>query len=585
MLIYILKFSACLAIFMVFYKLFLEKSSIHNFKRFYLLGALVLAVVIPSLTFVEYIEPIVFENLKIVEPMTSIEIGDTILQGTLIQYTPIILWSIYALGVFVFLLKFFLNLYRMISRIRNSPKYKSASFINVLVKNLMIPHTFFSYIFLNKYKFENAEIPEEVILHEQTHAKQKHSIDILILEILQILFWFNPLIYFLKRDVKLNHEFLADRAVLQNGIQPSVYQQLLLSFSSSASEPQLANAINYSSIKKRFTVMKTKTSKTSIWLRSLLVLPLLALLLFSFTDRKQVIKSEITETNTSDEFIPNNVYAGSSGIIERQQTATPKQLAEYNKLAKQYNKQPLKQRIIKLKDIKRLEGLYKLMSDEQKKNAQPFPECPPPPPSPVSIEVIEIEEVPSPSPVSIEVREIKDVPPPPPLPKNATLEQKKKYKRAIKNYKTKKLAKVTKLKNKKGELVEIVEIPEVIEVLSQAPLPKNATLKQKKKYKLDVENYKAKKLTKATKQKKEKGKLIQIVEIPPPPPRKSSLDFAIDLAKKNAKFYYENEEISSDKAIALLKKNPKLNLLAKNATKKQPLVYISKAPIVLKKKE
>ena len=78
------------------------------------------------------------------------------------------------------------------------------------------------------------------------------------------------------------------------------------------------------------------------------------------------------------------------------------------------------------------------------------------------------------------------------------------------------------------------------------------------------------------------------LDSPPPPPPvapalKSTLDFVIDLAKKNSKFYYENKEITSDKAIALLKQNPDLNVLAKDTEKKQPLVYISVEPISLEK--
>ncbi|MDG5490314.1 M56 family metallopeptidase [Psychroserpens sp. SPM9] len=355
MLIYLLKFSACLALFMVFYKLLLEKSSIHNFKRFYLLGALTTALIIPSLTFIEYIEPLVYDSFEMIEPLPTMVITDAVSKEVSIDYASIILWSIYGLGVFIFLLKFSLNLYKIIKRIKNNPKLKSAAFINVLVTNLVTPHTFFSYIFLNKHKFEHAEIPQEVLLHEQTHAKQKHSLDVLILELTHILFWFNPLIYLLKKEVKLNHEFLADRAVLRNGIQPSAYQQLLLAFSSNASEPQLANAINYSSIKKRFTVMKTNTSKPSIWLRSLLVFPLLALMLYSFTERKQIVKAAE---------VPVQNYI-SEGVSEAQ-------MKEYNEFIIAFNTT----HTINHDAYERIVSIYNLMTEKQKASVEPYPKIP-----------------------------------------------------------------------------------------------------------------------------------------------------------------------------------------------------------------
>jgi len=87
-------------------------------------------------------------------------------------------------------------------------------------------------------------------IRDRTHASQKHSIDVVFIEGLQVLLWFNPLIYIIKHAIKLNHEFLADQGVLQKGINTNSYQKIILAFSSNATEPQLANAINYSSIKK-----------------------------------------------------------------------------------------------------------------------------------------------------------------------------------------------------------------------------------------------------------------------------------------------------------------------------------------------
>lgn len=305
MFLYLLKYSACLAIFLVFYKLLLEKETIHNFKRFYLLSALVVSFIIPSITFIEYIEPEVI--LGTFQPI----LNDAALvletpEEVSINYLPIILGLIYGIGVLLFGLKFFINLFRITKRIQHNPKYKNRTYTNVLLLDLITPHTFFNYIFLNKNKFETQQIPEEVLLHEEAHAKQKHSLDIIFIELLQVIFWFNPLVYLSKKAIKLNHEFLADKAVLNQGIQPLLYQQMLLAFSSNAAQPTLANAINYSLIKKRFTIMKSQTSKKAVWLRSLLLLPLLGGLLFSFSNTKQIekeVNSTLGNPNLSNELI------------------------------------------------------------------------------------------------------------------------------------------------------------------------------------------------------------------------------------------------------------------------------------------
>ncbi|WP_250433205.1 M56 family metallopeptidase [Hanstruepera flava] len=290
MILYILKFSACLAVFMLFYKLFLEKESFHQFKRGYLLGTLIVSVIIPLITFTTYVEVAPLEmpvyNSEIATPPY---VPEHMFEES-VNYWPTILWSIYGIGVFVFTIRFGMNLSRIVRRIKQNPKFKAQSFIHVLLHDLVHPHTFLNYIFFNKTKYEAHEIPEEVLLHEETHAREKHALDILFIEVFQIIFWFNPLLYFIKKDIKLNHEFLADQAVINHGFELKNYQNTLLAFSSNAQELQLANAINYSSIKKRFTVMKTHTSKHIIWVRSLILLPLLALLVYSFSTNKIVEK-------------------------------------------------------------------------------------------------------------------------------------------------------------------------------------------------------------------------------------------------------------------------------------------------------
>ena len=316
MLLLLFKSSACLAAFLFFYKLFLEKESMHHFKRFYLLGALLVSIVIPFITFTQYIEVAVIKDYV---PLQSAEFTvNSVPKSTTWQdYISTALWTLYTMGVIVFGFRFVKNLKEIVSKIKTNPKHKYHSFTNVLLQDLIPPHTFFNYIFVNKTKYEHNLIPKEVLLHEQTHAKQKHSLDVLIIEVLQIVFWFNPLIYLIKKDIKLNHEFLADRAVLDKGITALQYKKTLLAFSSNAKEPTLANAINYSSIKKRFTVMKTKTSKQVFWFRSLILLPILAILIYSFSEVNMVEK-EVTSmvlpttqqtSKTNKSITPESYYA------------------------------------------------------------------------------------------------------------------------------------------------------------------------------------------------------------------------------------------------------------------------------------
>jgi hypothetical protein len=364
MLEYVLKSSACMIAFLLFYQFLLEKENMHQFKRFFLLGALFASLIIPALVFTEYLEAAPQNIAKTTTSYNTQEIPvamKPISDMDVINW-PLILGTIYGLGFLFFGFRFTKHLHQILYRIRKNPKMKGHFVTRVLLREHMPPHTFFSYIFLNKEELENKTIPNEVILHEETHAKQYHSLDVLLIELLQVIFWFNPLLFLFKKKIKLNHEFLADSAVLNQKVPTKKYQNTLLSYLSNDSMEKyqsikMAHAINYSSIKKRFTVMKKQTSKKSVVLRALLLLPLLALLLFSFSERKIIQETkkttrDLTETKASEQ-----------------------ELSIFNTLAKEYNGQPIEKRIIPLKELRLLERIYKKMSVSQKEQAQPFPEC------------------------------------------------------------------------------------------------------------------------------------------------------------------------------------------------------------------
>ena len=729
MLIYLLKSGACLAIFMACYTVFLERENMHVFKRYYLLAALIIAFAIPLVTFTHYIEvaPVSIAN----QPMEAmVYYTDDLPQIQETNYLPIILWSIYGFGVLVFATKFLNNLLQIIFKINRNPKQKSKHIIHVLLSDLITPHTFFKYIFLNKQKFENQEIPQAVFWHEETHARQKHSIDVLFVELLQVILWFNPLIYFTKQAIKMNHEFLADQAVLDKGINPSNYQHMLLAFSSNATEPQLANAINYSSIKKRFTVMKTQTSKRNIWLRSVLLLPLVALTLYGFSDKKEVIEKNTAYINENSEFInqepaiiiaedinitilkngkiiinnnetsvenfKDELYGfnssltfeereqlvhvmisseseklnhddlksflkitdmlklygtftvifdetekyinqefytllnpkndkGSSKIVtgenKIQQKATPEEIAEYNKLAKHYNKQTDDNRIIKMKDLKRIKELHDKMTTQQKTNAEPMPNFPPPPPPTTkdgSKNVAFVNQTIS--------------PPPPPPSANASEKQKKAYQKALEAYKIERESYTYKQTNPNGKVIDITVIPENDGMVPPPPPPAPPALKDNTQTKVksgfvvangeklyyvefsDSKTYYNRAGNKVDKNGKKLNGNVQVnasdvipgqyitkvysddeivvefknnhnqrdatLEIPaPPPPPASPLDHVIEMAKKNAVFFHEGKSISSDEAVKILKENGALNISTKELNSKEPQVYITKEPI------
>ena len=376
--IFILKSTAILGILWLGYILFLERENMHRFKRFYLLSAILAAICIPLITFTEVVyigqldNTILFQNeiipFEIPQNFESIEVPFWTLKTTL--------WSIYGIGALIFGIRFIKNLFRIIKTIKQNEKLEQNQITFVLLKQFIIPHTFFKYIFLNKLRFKNNDLPKEVILHEETHAKQKHSLDVFFIELMQVIFWFQPFIWLYKKHIKLNHEFLADQAVLNQGFEPANYQNTLLSFSSNHQDYSLINAINYSSIKKRFTVMKTQTPQTKKWLLSLLILPVLAILTYSFSEKeiveKEVFDNEIIDSdklNTAKNIKEELEDANALQVIYSEK-ASEELMKEYKSFIKKYNET----KIIYADAYERAIIIYdQLMSDTQRASVEKYP--------------------------------------------------------------------------------------------------------------------------------------------------------------------------------------------------------------------
>lgn len=370
MIIYLLKFSACLFVFWLAYVLFLENQNRHNFKRFYLLLSVAVALIIPFLSITYYVDPVI--ELSSFEAMpantTQILLAEAPNAVTHNEeapnYTPIILWSLYSIGTLLFLLRFSVNLFKLRKRIATNEQINQPPFVYVLVSTFIIPHSFFKYLFFNKKAYKNATIPEAIIIHEQTHAKQWHSLDILFVELLQIVLWFHPLVYLLKHHIKLNHEFLADQAVLQQGKDAKNYFDLLLRYSSSSQQSQLASTINYSSFKKRFTVMTTSTSKTKKWVSSLLLIPIAVLLFYSFSNKKyEELPLESSEAMKAS-------AAAISQENHQEATASEAKIQEYKDFIKEYQET----KVIFGHKYDRAVIIYdQLMSDEQRASVKKYP--------------------------------------------------------------------------------------------------------------------------------------------------------------------------------------------------------------------
>lgn len=319
-LIYLLKSALCLGILFGFYKLALEGKAMHHFKRFYLLASLVFSFTIPLITFTyqaaeaPQITPIFQEYVETVSTPNQVP------QVAEIDYTNTVIWGIYLLGIFIFGTRFIINLVRLKRKIHQAELLPSSHFTLALLEQVMVPHSFLKWIFVNRQSYTQKEIAPEVLAHEATHVRQKHSLDIIAIEFIQVIFWFNPLVWLYKSSIKLNHEFLADQGAIADKSNIAIYQNILLSYASSTHHTALESPFNYSLTKKRIVMLSQSFSRKKVVLRALLLIPVVALCLLFFNqgiiaqEAPKIQKTPQTPTYAS-QFVEGAARNGKNALV------------------------------------------------------------------------------------------------------------------------------------------------------------------------------------------------------------------------------------------------------------------------------
>ncbi len=281
MIAYLIKSVLCSALLIAAYYIFLEKEKIHTFKRFYLPLCLILSLLLPLVTIEtplpgQWLEEITVPQQKINE--TILSTPHPIQQAS--EFSPYSLLKFaYILISVILLFRFTANLIALLSKIRNHKKIAYQNSFIILDDKISVPFTFLNYIFLCKKDFDNPQI----LTHELTHVDQKHTLDILIIEFMQCLMWFNPALPFYKKAIQLNHEFIADQGVLKN--YPINEYQLMLLHQSSLHPIPLTSSFNYSVTKKRFVMMTTTKNHFRAMIKVIMSLIIICCAAITFPQR------------------------------------------------------------------------------------------------------------------------------------------------------------------------------------------------------------------------------------------------------------------------------------------------------------
>jgi TonB-dependent SusC/RagA subfamily outer membrane receptor len=287
LLIYLIKLSCSLGITWLFYRLVLRNLTFYTWNRWYLLGYAVISFLIPVVDIGPIrgedpaLQPLIIQYI----PVIGVPVGPSTLAKS--QTSPWDPWNYLlltlALGSCFLLIRFAIR-WHSLHRMRRQAMLLEETPVKIFsVAQPIAPFSFGNAIYLNPARHTEKEWAE-IILHEYVHIRQRHTIDILLAEFLVIMNWYNPFAWLIRYSIRQNLEFIADRAVIENGCDKKGYQYHLLKVIGQE-RYRLANNFNFSSLKKRIIMMnKMKTARLHL-LRFLFILPLLTVLLVAFRDR------------------------------------------------------------------------------------------------------------------------------------------------------------------------------------------------------------------------------------------------------------------------------------------------------------
>lgn len=295
MISYLIYSTICMGLVLLFYHAVLSREKTYQVNRWYLLGGLLFSLAVPFMPFGisdsllnfnsnTEIRQILSNGIVNINSESVFQVSGNSTEQNSVSHTPYFEWitsfilEFYGIVTLILSFRMIRHLYRMQLKSMKNPASSFKGHKVVLVDKEVVPHTFWKTIYVNKEQYENKEINEEVMIHELIHAEQNHSLDILIIEILKTICWFNPVLYFYKKAIQINHEYIADDKVLFNGADIADYQTLLLKMRSANSANYLSTSLNFNITKKRFKMMTLNHSTYRSYLKIALIIPFFAIL-------------------------------------------------------------------------------------------------------------------------------------------------------------------------------------------------------------------------------------------------------------------------------------------------------------------
>ena len=318
-LVYLAQSAICLATLYLIYKVAMSYETLHSFNRVLLLGSVVLSALLP-LCHVRIVK-----EYDAAPTVSAIEIDDMVVAEVAelgVDYVALLkdlAVMFFFVGVAFMLVRMAVGIYSVWRLIHSGQMSVIEEDVTLtVVDSLSSPFSWFGHIVASKSDVE--QFRDMIITHELAHISLRHSLDVLAVDLALCLWWFNPALWLLRRELQSLHEYQADEAVLNRGVDAKTYQMLLIKRAVGSRLHSVANCLNHSNLKNRITMMCKNQSSRWAATKALLVVPMVAVALSAFATTEYVpreVQNKVTENsaNLQDEEKPNPVVVIDGKVV------------------------------------------------------------------------------------------------------------------------------------------------------------------------------------------------------------------------------------------------------------------------------
>lgn len=306
---YLLKVVICSGLLFSYYWLVLRNKQFHQYNRFYLLGISIISWVVPFIK-IGIVRAQISAQPAIVHLASVVAEGNSSFEQVVVEKSNQFTWDNLLIAISLaitlfFIIKFVVSLWKVGKLIMRYPIQELMGLSLVMTNVKGTPFSFFNYIFWNTSIDLKSEVGQRILAHEVVHIEENHSFDKLIIELQLVVGWVNPFTWFIRNELYLIHEFIADQHSIENN-DAGVLAQLLLASAYPQQQHILTNTFFFSPIKRRIQMLTQSSNPKFSYFRRLAILPILTatVLLFAFRNgndnSRPIVKLEKTYTVVID---------------------------------------------------------------------------------------------------------------------------------------------------------------------------------------------------------------------------------------------------------------------------------------------